>query len=467
MKQIERFLNSQIYPLITAILAFVAWYFKGDLIMVNYGIITGFLVIITVILAFFKDTKHVIPLALGLMFMINIEQIGLTEIREFSIVYIVFGLSIIGLAVHFLRFKHKFKFDWMTLSFLLIAVTYVIPMVYMPYSNTSLVISFFGFVYVILYLFFKNTSTARAETILTYFFYASLTILAQILYSFGTGFLEAFQANNSIEETLILGLQSSWSAIDYGYGTINDVIIYFTVLSSGMLYKIVKSPKNFLYWIVLALSTAAIILSGSRGGYLSWAVLLIAFYIILVVYGKKAQVIFATVLVLAVVGLGVYRLDIAKIFYENFVQGGIRELDAFSSGRITLYKNAWETFKQYPYFGAGWTYKLQEGNTNRIQIYHSTIFHTLAISGIAGAVAVAFFVIIAFIILLKKMNLKVAFLGLTWVVTMLHGLVDNTVHMIIFTLLTIFMFTAIQREEEISSDEKKQEFYDFLFIDQL
>ncbi|NLN50677.1 MAG: hypothetical protein GX149_03520 [Acholeplasmataceae bacterium] len=165
MKQIERFLNSQIYPLITAILAFVAWYFKGDLIMVNYGIITGFLVIITVILAFFKDTKHVIPLALGLMFMINIEQIGLTEIREFSIVYIVFGLSIIGLAVHFLRFKHKFKFDWMTLSFLLIAVTYVIPMVYMPYSNTSLVISFFGFVYVILYLFFKNTSTARAEQI--------------------------------------------------------------------------------------------------------------------------------------------------------------------------------------------------------------------------------------------------------------------------------------------------------------
>ena len=52
------------------------------------------------------------------------------------------------------------------------------------------------------------------------------------------------------------------------------------------------------------------------------------------------------------------------------------------------------------------------------------------------------------------MRLNVAILGSAWLVTMIHGLIDNTVHMIIYTLLTILIFTSIEQEENTVNNEE-------------
>ncbi len=457
MKKFEKFLQSCFYPLLMVVAGFSAWVSKGNLIHLNYTIIVLLLVFMSVILALFKDTKHIIPIVLTLLFVINIENIGLTEIRQLSIVYVIVGLVVIGLAIHFLRFKHKIKADLFTLALFLIAISYVLPMMYMEYSNTSFAISMFGFVYVILHMFFKSTSTTKLEELMNFMFYASLLILSQMLYSHITGFIRFFNEYGSVELALANGLRSAWGSIDYGYGSINDVIIYFTVLSMGTFYKIIKKPKNYLYWLFLIISFVAVVLSGSRGGLISWMVILLGFYILLIGFGTRMQVAFSSLIGVALVGLGVWQLDILKAIYEVFMQGGLQDLDSFSSARITLYRNAWSIFEQFPYFGAGWTYQLEAGNTNRVQIYHSTLFHTLAISGIAGLGAVFFFTIVSLGKIIRRLNIKVAVVGLVFGVVMLHGLIDNTVHMIIFTILSILIFAALSYEKPAVETSKLKE----------
>jgi O-antigen ligase len=168
----------------------------------------------------------------------------------------------------------------------------------------------------------------------------------------------------------------------------------------------------------------------------------------LYVYGTKEQIIIVNVLLFVVMGLAFAFKDIFLIFFENFLQGGVEDMNSFSSGRIQLYKDAIEIFKKYPVFGAGWT-TFEAENVNRIQVFHSTIFHTLAISGIFGLISVFIFTVACFTTILKKLNKNVLLLGVPWTITMLHGLIDNTIHMVIYTLLTMVVFTAIRKEEEI------------------
>ena len=113
--------------------------------------------------------------------MVNIKSLGLRDIRELNFLYIVFGLVVIGLAIHLIRFRHKFEVGYLSLGFLLIAISYVLPMMYIPFSKTLLAISLVGFLYLAIYLFFRNTSYGKTELIMKYFFFASLIILIQLL----------------------------------------------------------------------------------------------------------------------------------------------------------------------------------------------------------------------------------------------------------------------------------------------
>lgn len=464
MKKIENFLNSDFYPLLIAILGFIAWSLPSDLLWLNNSIIILLLFLFIVLLFLFKNTKHVIPIALSLLFTVNMQNIGVKDVEGLGIFHLIAILTITGLVIHFIRFKHKFKFDWIALSLLLIAITYIIPMFYMPFTGLLFSISMSGFIYVLIYLFFRSTAEVKTDQVLTYFLYASMQLMAIMLYSMGKGFYELIQ-NNTFIETFEKGLRTSWGRGDYGFGNINDLIIHFTILSSGIFYRIIKRPKNYSYWLLALIAISVVLLSGSRGGFLSLMIVLFLYLIMIVVYGKRHQIIFTSMLILGFGALAYFYNDFVIVFYNNFINGQIDDLDAFSSGRIKLYKDALRVFKEYPLFGAGWTYAFEEGNVDRILIYHSTIFHTLAITGIAGMIAVFAFTISSFSTLLKKNNFNVLTLGIPWTASMIHGLIDNTIHMLVFTLITIIMFAAIQNEDNTTKIRQKEDL-NFLMIDE-
>lgn len=464
MKKVEEFLNSNYYPLIVSTIGFIAWLLPADFLWLNNTLILLIIGIAVVLLSFYENTKHIVPLTLTLLFMINVQKIGIEDIGGISVYHIMLGMVIVGLIIHFIRFRHKLKFDYIAFALLLVGISYLLPMTYMPFSTLLLSVSITGLLYVIFYVFFRSTATVSTDEVLNYFFFASLQLLAILIYSIGSNFFTLL-ADNSLTETFTKGLKNSWGRSDFGFGNINDLIIHFSILSSGIFYKIIKHPKNYTYWIIVVLGIVTVILSGSRGGLVTLALILFVYLVMLVVYGQKQQIAFVSLLVLTFGIVMIFNSDIVKIFYENFIQGGLDDLESFSSGRIKLYREAMELFREYPIFGAGWT-TLEANNVNRIQIYHSTVFHTLAITGIVGAIAVFILIISWFATLLNKISINVLILGVPWTMTMIYGLFDNTVHMVIFTILTIILFTAVQSEEKgfINSE---REFFQYLTLDQV
>ena len=147
-------------------------------------------------------------------------------------------------------------------------------------------------------------------------------------------------------------------------GNINDLNIHLAILSSGIFYKTIKHPKNYFYWLFAILYVVLIVFSGSRGGAITLVLLLFSYYIMLYVYGTKEQIIIVNVLLFVVMGLAFAFKDIFLIFFESFLQGGVEDMNRFSSGRIQLYKDAIEILK-YP----GWDYwtTFEAENVNRIK----------------------------------------------------------------------------------------------------
>ncbi len=459
MKRFEKFLNHFTYPLLIAVFAAIAWYFDGDLIWINYAFITVYMLLMIVILSLFEDTKYIIPIILSLFFMINIRRIGMDALETFSIAYVIAGLGVIGMIVHFIRFRHHFKMSWLAFSFLLTAISYVIPLLYTEVTYISVVLSLTGFLYLALYFFFKDTSEAKLETILRYFFYASVTLMLQIGFVIITGYIRLSQIYNAAD-TLRIGLKTGWGRTDYGFGNINSLLIHLTILSGGVMYKIIKQPKIIIYWFVAIIQMIIVVLSGSRGGYLAWTILIFLYFIILGVYGKKWQVGVAAIIGFAFVSLAFHQIEGIKIIFEVLKQGGLNDLNNFSTGRIELFRKGLAVFKQNPLFGAGWThaYEPETHNPTRVMIYHSTVIQTLAISGLFGMAVLVFYSIIVPVVSLKRFNLQV-FIALTvWIVTMIHGLIDNTIHLIIYTLLTMILFAAVEKEPLLVESESIFEF---------
>ncbi len=453
MKQIKKFLDSYFYPIIIAFIGFLSWVLPDSLLWLNNTLIVILLSLMVFVLIMFEDSKYGIPLFLSLVFTVNTQELNVDAVAGFSIFYLMFIMIVVGFVGHIIRFKPKFKFDLIALALLLIAVTYVIPLIYMGVSVESFAISISGFIYLAFYLFFKNTSKATVEDVLVYFFFASIQLMGEMLYPMVKEFFVLIKTE-TLSETFKIGLKTHWGIVDYGFGNINDLTIFLTILSSGIFYMILKKPNNYLYWLFALLSVISILMSGSRGGLISLVLILFIFFIILVTYGEHHQIFFASSLLVILALTVVVFQDVAIVFYNNFIQGGLDDLDAFSSGRISLYEQALKVFKEFPMFGSGWTYQYEVGNTNRIQIYHSTIFHTLAVTGLAGMAAVFGYTVISFRSLLKRLNLPVLIFGASWMIAMIHGLIDNTVHMVIFTTITVIMFAAIERKEVKHTSDK-------------
>lgn len=457
MSRLEKFFSGNFFPFIISAIAVVAWAFTGDFWYINRGIIVGFLLLAALLLALYKDTSYVIPVFLSLLFMVNSKGIGLKDIRDLSFMYVIFGLLVIGLAIHLLRFKHKFNAGFLTLGFLLIAVSYILPMMYLTYSNTLLAISLVGFLYLAVYLFVRNTSYAKIERMLKYFFFASLIIVAQLYFGYVRGLL-SMDLTKPVGMIVRTGLRSAWQIGDLGYGNVNDAIIFLTLLSAGQVYMLFRYPRKLYLWVFPALTVGAVLLSGSRSGWISWGVMLVLFYVLIFAKGTKTQIVIATLLGLLLVVPMVVEPRIPRVLMDVFKQGGISNFDTFTSWRVTLYREAYEIFLKFPYFGGGWTYQLDFSNSDRIQVYHSTIFHTLAISGLAGVAAVGIFIISQLVLIVKKLNLFVGIAAIAWLTTLLHGLMDNTIHMLIYTILSIFLFVAIERDDGIIELEAEKQF---------
>ncbi len=450
MKKIERFLNSNYYLILITLIGFLTWVMKDDYQQYNeYGMLL-LLIPMSLIFMLFENTMYTMPLFATLLYIYNVQGMNLETISGFHFVYVLFFFLVIGPIVHLIRFKPTFKKGALFLAFFLSALAQILSIFYVKVTPTYLQISLFGFFYLLLYVFFVSTSKPSLAYVMKIMFFMSLLLSGEILFNIYQGF-QSYGIEIGIKERIKLGMKTSWGRGDYGWGNINDVVIHLVLMMPSQVYYLLKYPKRLVLWFFPLLSSFTIFLSASRGGYISLGLSILCFAVILIRYGKR-HTYYNGLIALVVTSLILIKFPVlVETAVEVFMQGGLDDLDQFSSSRITLYKHAVELFKQYPIFGAGWESMTDIGNPNRIQVFHSTLFHTMAVMGSFGLIALVVYFYQTYRLMIEKRKFEVLFIMIGVTVTQIHGLIDNTQFMLVYTFITIILMVSIENNTQIET----------------
>ena len=446
MKKLEAFLKSNIFLLMVNGLAFFGFISRGENQIYNLYIIFFYLIVLALLLIWVENTIYTIPIMMAIMYMYNIQNPNLNTISSFGWIFVIPIFLVISIVVHFIRFKVTLTTGVLTKPYIWIALAYIASIFYVDITPTYLLISIVGFFYLLLYQFFRQTLKTDESYLMRILFFASLLLIAELSYNISLGFfLENLE--KPIRERISLGMKSSWFHGDFGWANINDVVIHITLLMGSQFYFIIKHPKNILYWITPLLTGFVVFVSASRGGYLSMF-LSFLIYVPYVIKKTNKWGILNMIYAFILVGLVLYELRLlVEIAYEIAIQGGFDDLDSFTSNRLTLYKHALDIYKEFPVFGGGWAAMTDIGNPDRIQVFHSTLFHTLAVMGTFGLLGLFYYFYQTFKFLFTKRFVVKSLMLIGILVSQIHGLIDNTMYMIIYTLATLMIFSMLETIE--------------------
>ena len=446
MKKLEAFLKSNIFLLMVNGLAFFGFISRGENQIYNLYIIFFYLIVLALLLIWVENTIYTIPIMMAIMYMYNIQNPNLNTISSFGWIFVIPIFLVISIVVHFIRFKVTLTTGVLTKPYIWIALAYIASIFYVDITPTYLLISIVGFFYLLLYQFFRQTLKTDESYLMRILFFASLLLIAELSYNISLGFfLENLE--KPIRERISLGMKSSWFHGDFGWANINDVVIHITLLMGSQFYFIIKHPKNILYWITPLLTGFVVFVSASRGGYLSMF-LSFLIYVPYVIKKTNKWGILNMIYAFILVGLVLYELRLlVEIAYEIAIQGGLDDLDSFTSNRLTLYKHALDIYKEFPVFGGGWAAMTDIGNPDRIQVFHSTLFHTLAVMGTFGLLGLFYYFYQTFKFLFTKRFVVKSLMLIGILVSQIHGLIDNTMYMIIYTLATLMIFSMLETIE--------------------
>src|SRR5690606_3986562 len=148
---------------------------------------------------------------------------------------------------------------------------------------------------------------------------------------------------------------------------------------------------------------------------------------------NKYQMINTSIAMVLAILLVVVIFPIVEYLWNEFIETlKNQDLNKILTGLLDLWIDhelrAWYLFKQYPIFGYGWnTPRWILYSQNRITIYHSTIFQVLATAGIVGLIILLYqWVMIGKLFYNKRKSFGIFGFILVYIITQLHGLIDNT-----------------------------------------
>ncbi|PKK87698.1 MAG: hypothetical protein CVV62_02710, partial [Tenericutes bacterium HGW-Tenericutes-7] len=162
MKKLESFLNSGLYIFIIFLITFVSWSFYHDTpphLFNLYNMIGLFILIAinTLVLASFKNTLYSLPTIISFLFIINKATISFESVSAFGFPLFAFSVFLLGPLIHFIRFKPKMKKGIFFLGFGLIALSYLIPLIYTPFEIAAIPVSLMGTLFFGVYVFYSST----------------------------------------------------------------------------------------------------------------------------------------------------------------------------------------------------------------------------------------------------------------------------------------------------------------------
>lgn len=197
---------------------------------------------------------------------------------------------------------------------------------------------------------------------------------------------------------------SKWGSEDcywnVGWGNRNNIATFILFSAPMALYLSTRKRRGWIYLIIAMFQYVCLILSLSRGGILFGfigGVVGMAFSIWKAPNRKKQAIYWGIIVAVALICC-LAMLDKVKGVIESIlyrIKTGNPDSDV-TSGRLALYKEAWEQFKEHPFLGVGMGYigyNRDNATYNQVKQYwfHSTLFQVIACMGIVGILAYGYY----------------------------------------------------------------------------
>lgn len=455
MKQIESFLKGHMYPLIIILIGFLIWSYKYYIpseALLSVSFYSLFLLSIPFFLIsyFFKNSVYTIPIILVMLFSLGIPDMGLDTFDVALTGFISIFLIILGFIVHLIKFKVKLKLKTIGLSLALAAISFFIPVIYSPFAPVGVMLSLLGALYFLIFLYYANTIEGnQLHYLMRVFALLGLMLSFQIVSIWFVG-LSTYTGTNIIADFINI-FPSSELGLP-GWGNMNDLTIHLVLFTSVVIYYLHKYPKHIFPWLFLGWVGFWIYVSNARGSMVTITLAALGTILYAIFKRNKRQLInLAISVVLAIILLIVLEPLVKQVFDSFFNTIDFNDPNTMLTGRITLWieheASALNEFLRNPIFGTGWyneRFILAPGE-NRITIYHSTFFQVLATGGIVGIMILIYHFICVFKLFKTHIKYKaVSALMFTYLLSQLHGLMDNTQYMLHFSVVTYIAFAVIE-----------------------
>lgn len=437
MKLIRDFLNSKYFVILTYLIALVSWYFQRQLPAVIYS---GLAIILIILF----DAKRIGIATIILAGIINYRDTSYeTNLWPFLIV----GGLIAPITIYdLIRNKASFK-DPIFIALILYLLANIVSLVNITKENLNygLVGILQTLAFCFLYFYVQNTKEAGdGRKVAESAAYMLVAIGIQVLI-----FILTYEG-----EVLGKDIALGWSAS-------NSLAMVLMLLFPMTVFLYVEKEK-YLILPLLVLNLALLVLTLSKGAYLTLAILLIPLLVFVHNYVKDKRKLTKSLLFMLAMTL----IAFGFIFSISGIREGfVKYLKNMSArgwfndqARIEIYKYGAEIFKEFPLFGSGsYTakpYLIAYGYSPSLKHYHNYVIQNLATLGLFGLVTFGNFIVQIF---RKARNsnfyqIAVIFASLAMLI---HGLVDNTWHNpVIFIIVLIYLAVLDDPQKKLTPTAK-------------
>jgi len=430
---INQFFTSSYFIGFIGLVTLFSWIYEQEflgivlfVLLVSYSFITN------------KNTLPVAGIAIFIPFIFS-EHFAIASFSNWLIPTLF--LAAIGLTVHIIRFKPKFKNGRFSLGLVGLVLGFFTMGLFFDGDRhwtlwaVGVVVIF---LFAVLYYFFNNTiEELNTNYLAKVFFTLGMIIVIQVCIYY-------YRQPDLMESMRVKSLEIGW-----GISNAIATVLLLTIPITG--YLITTTKKNILYIIGFTLQILTMFFTFSRGGVLILLLLIIPIIVFITIKSKHLLSLFLKFTLMFFIVLYSFLILMEPLIeiFEPMITKGFDD-----SARIALYLEAFQNFKEYPLFGTGLFYKFEV--KGKIFWYHNTILQMASSKGLVGLVAMGIHFFEKYKNTFKKSSTFSIFLLFALFMTDLHGMIDVTYYALYYVVPLIFVLILLEKNDQISSKQNNQ-----------
>ena len=287
IEKIKKGLDSTYYLLGVVIAMIIFWAIPYTLLEINILkyqetvklfenialILIGIFILLT--LSFYENIFYIVPIIVFVPFMFSHSFDVYTTPK---CIYVAIGLLILGLIIHFIRFKPKFKRGHFLLGISLLGITMITGGIGFKEANyfaNVIIVAGCAIGMVFVYLLLSSTVKVEFEKFALLMTCLGLYLTFQLL----TYYL--------LQDSIIEALSQKLSNVGWGISNNIALMLLVTIPFTTYLCYINTTKKCLLYYILAVIQMAAVVLTYSRGALLAMIVGIIIMVIIVAVIRER------------------------------------------------------------------------------------------------------------------------------------------------------------------------------------